>query len=57
MARFVLRRAVGSVVLVVVAVSLAYLLAATALHPRANFEGRSPRPPERVIDARLTELN
>ncbi|CNE18456.1 binding-protein-dependent transport systems inner membrane component [Mycobacterium tuberculosis] len=57
MAGFLLRRLVGRGVLVVVAGSLAYLLAAAALDPRAAFEGRTPRPPETVVDARLSALN
>lgn len=57
MAAFVLRRLVGHVVPVALAASLAYLLAATCLHPRANFEGRNPRPPQSVIEAELTAAN
>ncbi|MFA1550027.1 ABC transporter permease [Actinomadura chokoriensis] len=57
MAGFLLRRLVNHGVLVVLAASLAYLLAATALDPRAAFEGRTPRPPEAVVDARLSALN
>src|SRR5437879_5920460 len=57
MAGFLLRRLIGQVVLVVVAASLAYLLAASALDPRADLEERSPRPPRAVIEARLDELN
>lgn len=57
MGKFLLRRLVTYVFLVAVATSLAYLLAASALHPRANYAGRAAHPPEAVIDARLTELN
>lgn len=57
MAGFLLRRLVSRGVLVVVAGSLAYLLAAAALDPRAGFEARVPRPPDAVIDARLSALN
>ena len=57
MAVFVLRRVVSRAVLVVFAGSLAYLLAAAVLDPRAAFQGRTPRPPEAVIDARLSALN
>ncbi|MFG2014093.1 ABC transporter permease [Actinomadura geliboluensis] len=57
MAGFVLRRVVSRVVLVVFAGSLAYLLAAAVLDPRAAFQGRTPRPPEAVVDARLSALN
>jgi peptide/nickel transport system permease protein len=57
MTSFLLRRFVSSAVLVAIAASLAYLLAAAALNPRANYENRRPAPPKAVIDARLTELN
>jgi peptide/nickel transport system permease protein len=57
MGKFLLRRFAYLVVLVVVATSLTYLLAATALNPRSNFEGRNPPPPPEVVDARLNELN
>lgn len=57
MAGFLLRRFASHAVLVVLAASLGYLLAAASLDPRANFEGRSPRPPARVVDATLTEFN
>jgi peptide/nickel transport system permease protein len=57
MAKFLLRRLANSIVLVVIATSMAYLLAAAALDPRGNFAGRNPKPPERVIDARLSQLN
>jgi peptide/nickel transport system permease protein len=54
---FLLRRLANYVLLVAVATSLAYLLAASALHPRTNYEGRAAHPPEAVVNARLTELN
>ncbi|MEV7010318.1 ABC transporter permease [Streptosporangium sp. NPDC051022] len=57
MAGFLLRRLLNYLVLIVVATSLAYMLAASALNPRSNYEGRNPPIPEAVIDARLTELN
>src|SRR5437868_1677763 len=57
MTAFLLRRLANYAVLVVLAASLAYLVAAAALRPRANFEDRAPRPPEAVIDAQLTSLN
>jgi peptide/nickel transport system permease protein len=57
MGKFLLRRFAYLVVLVVIATSMTYLLAATALNPRANFEGRNPPPPPEVVDARLNELN
>ncbi|MFC6881100.1 MULTISPECIES: ABC transporter permease [Actinomadura] len=57
MAAFLLRRLAGHAVLAVLAASLAYLLAAAALDPRADFEDRAPRPPASAIDAELSRLN
>ena len=57
MAKFLLRRLANWIVLVSVASSLAYVLAATTLHPRANFEGRNPPPPPEVVDRKLDQLN
>ena len=57
MAKFLLRRLANYVILVAVATSAAYMLAAVSLEPRANFEGRNPPPPEAVVDQRLDELN
>jgi peptide/nickel transport system permease protein len=57
MAGFVVRGVVRCAVLVPVAASLGYLLAASVLHPRAAFDGISPRPPRGAVDARLDELN
>jgi len=55
--KFLLRRLANSLVLVGIAASLAYLLAASSLDPRANFEGRNPPPPKAVVDRRLDQLN
>lgn len=57
MARFLLRRLAYLVVLVAIATSVAYLLAATQLNPRARYEGRSPPPPPSVVDAALDAIN
>jgi peptide/nickel transport system permease protein len=57
MLKFLLRRLANSLVLVAIATSLAYILAAATLHPRANFEGRNPPPPPAVVDKQLDELN
>ncbi|MGP3959039.1 ABC transporter permease [Nonomuraea sp. 3N208] len=57
MAGFLVRRLLSSAVLVAVAASLAYLLAATALDPRSNYADRTPKPPPAVVDAQLTALN
>jgi peptide/nickel transport system permease protein len=57
MLRFLSRRVANSLVLVFIATSLAFMLAAISLNPRSNFEGRNPAPPERVVDRQLDELN
>ena len=57
MTGFLLRRAANWLVLVVLATSLAYVLAATALNPRSNYENRRPAPPPAVVDAQLTQRN
>ncbi|MFF5112668.1 ABC transporter permease [Streptosporangium sp. NPDC000509] len=57
MAGFLTRRLLNYLVLIVVATSLAYMLAASALNPRSNYEGRNPPLPSAVVDAHLTDLN
>ena len=57
MARFLLRRLLYLVVLVIISTSVAYLLAATQLNPRSRYEGRNPAPPPQVVDAALDALN
>src|SRR3954466_15643072 len=57
MAKFLLRRLANYLILIAVATSGAFILAGVALHPRANFEGRNPPPPEAVVDKRLDQLN
>jgi peptide/nickel transport system permease protein len=57
MARFLLRRLAYLLVLVAIATSVAYLLAATQLNPRARYEGRNPPPPPAVVDAALDAVN
>ena len=43
-------------VMLVAAVFLAYLLAATTLSPRAHFQERQPRPPAEQVDKQLAAL-
>jgi peptide/nickel transport system permease protein len=57
LASFLLRRFVYFAVLVVVATSIAYLLAATQLNPRSNYQGRNPPPPPAAVDAQLNAIN
>lgn len=57
MLKFLLRRLANYLILVGLAASLGYFLAATSLNPRANYEGRNPPPSQASINAKLTELN
>jgi peptide/nickel transport system permease protein len=57
MGKFLLRRAFYLVVLVLIATSLTYLLAATQLNPRSRYEGRNPPPPAAAVDASLDRVN
>lgn len=57
MGKFLLLRFARSFILVAIAASLAYVLAAAVLDPRSNYEGRRPAPPPAVVDKRLDELN
>jgi peptide/nickel transport system permease protein len=57
MTGFLLRRLLYLACLVVISTSVAYLLAATQLNPRARYEGRNPPPPASVVDATLDALN
>lgn len=57
MLKFLLRRLINYIVLIVLATCLGYLLAAASLNPRANFEGRNPPPPPAVVDQTLDNLN
>ncbi len=54
---FLLRRLAGYLVIVLTATCLGYLLAASSLNPRANFEGRNPPPPPASVDRTLYDLN
>jgi peptide/nickel transport system permease protein len=57
MGKFLLRRVGYLVLLAMVATIVAYVLAATQLHPRSRYEGRNPAPAAEVVDKRLDELN
>jgi peptide/nickel transport system permease protein len=57
MVKFLLRRLANYVVLVILATSLAYLLAASTLNTRSNYEGRNPPPPAAVVNQTLDDLN
>lgn len=57
MSKFLLRRLVNYIILVFIATSLAYILAAVSLNPKSAYEGRNPRPPQAVITAKLDAYN
>lgn len=57
MIKYVLRKAAGWVVMIVVATNLTYLLASAYLDPRANYLERRPPLPKESIDQMLTPLN
>ncbi|WP_433253652.1 ABC transporter permease [Streptosporangium sp. CA-135522] len=57
MGAYLLKRLVSNVLLVAIAASMAYFLAATSLHPRAKYEGRQPPVAEAVVDATLNDYN
>jgi peptide/nickel transport system permease protein len=53
--RFLLRRLANYLVLILVATTLAYVVASIALNPRARYEGRNPPPPQAVVEQQLTD--
>jgi peptide/nickel transport system permease protein len=53
---FLARRLAYYLVLLVVATFLSYLLAATALNPRAHFQARQPPPPAEQVDRELAAI-
>ncbi|KGA08565.1 MAG: peptide ABC transporter permease [actinobacterium acAMD-5] len=57
MASFILKRFANFIVLVVIATTAGYLLAAIALNPRENFLGRNPPVPEYSINSILDNVN
>lgn len=57
MGKYLVRRLLNYVVLVFIATSLAYFLAATSLNPRAHYEGRNPPIPASSIDHTLNMYN
>ncbi|MEV0145475.1 MULTISPECIES: ABC transporter permease [unclassified Nonomuraea] len=57
MGKFLLRRLATNLILIALAASLAYMLAATTMNPRGAYEGRQPPVAEEVIDATLDAYN
>jgi len=55
--KYLARRLLNYVVLVFIATSMAYLLAAVTLNPRTHFEGRNPPIPVSTQDATLSQYN
>ncbi|MFI7700430.1 ABC transporter permease [Nonomuraea sp. NPDC049480] len=57
MGKYLLRRFATNVILVAIAASLAYMLAASTMNPRATYQARQPPIAESVIDATLDAYN
>lgn len=57
MGTFLLRRLVTQALLVVIATSFVYMLAASTLNPRLNFANRNPPVPAAVVEATLNDAN
>ncbi|MFD8558206.1 ABC transporter permease [Streptosporangium canum] len=57
MGAYMLKRLISNVLLVAIAASMAYFLAATSLNPRAKYEGRQPPVAEAVVDGVLNDYN
>ncbi|MDT0327604.1 ABC transporter permease [Nocardiopsis lambiniae] len=57
MGKFLVRRLLNYVVLIFLATSSAYLLAATNLYPRGYFEQMQPPPTPEAVNAQLDALN
>ncbi len=57
MTRFLTRRLLNYVVLLALASFLTFALASWSFNPLDNLEGRNPRPPQAVIDAKAAELD
>ncbi|MDX1875512.1 ABC transporter permease [Mycolicibacterium sp. 120266] len=57
MTRFLARRFLNYIVLLLLASFLAFTLASLTFRPLESLEQRNPRPPQSVIDAKAAELN
>ncbi|KII00017.1 peptide ABC transporter permease [Streptomonospora alba] len=57
MAKFLIRRLLSYLVLIFLASSIAYLIAASTLDPRGHFEQMQPPPSDQAIEKELNKLN
>ena len=57
MGKYLARRLANYLVLVFIATSMAYSLAALSLNPRAHYEGRNPPIPAATIDNTRNQYN
>ncbi|QBI53148.1 ABC transporter permease [Streptomonospora litoralis] len=57
MAKFLIRRLLSYLVLIFLASSIAYLIAATTLSPSSYFRQQQPPPSEQAIEQQLEQLN
>ena len=57
MTRFLVRRFLNYIVLLVLASFLTFTLTSYSFKPLDSLEQRNPRPPQAVIDAKAAELN
>lgn len=57
MLAYVVKKFIGWLVMIVLAVNITYFLATAFLDPRINYVGRRPPVPEKTVDAILTPLN
>ncbi|MBE6469153.1 MAG: ABC transporter permease [Coriobacteriaceae bacterium] len=55
--KYVVKRVANYVVMIFIATSLTYLLAASFLNARSNYESRTPRPPQASIEQSLDAAN
>lgn len=57
MLKFIAKRVTNYVIMLFVAISFTYFLASAFMHPRSNYEQRTPRPPAASIERSLNLAN
>ena len=57
MFKFIVKRLGRYIVMLFVAVSMTFFLASWFMHPRSNYESRTPRPPQQSIENSLNNAN